>query len=323
MTWILILIVIGLVGCTKTASGISPGSSLPVGLTITAVKQGVIASDGTAIPVEEFMQSISVSIDASSGLSTGKAKHQPLQITKQIDKTSPQLMQALTTNENLPKVKILFSRPKSDGKMEQYYIVELTNAHAVDIFLHTNNNTQEKAFEDVKFTYETITGTYLLGSSATNASNGTTIETGTAPFHISVNPDKITIAKGQNIPYSILIEADEGFNESVNLTLDLDAPLLGSHYELGKYGPGYPYTLNYTMLLPANIPLGFDIKGTMTASNGVYKTSVPVEVHIEGPVKFIGNSLNWLARIPSMVGSLFDSSPPPAPIGNSYTANWN
>jgi type VI secretion system secreted protein Hcp len=106
--------------------------------------------------------------DAASGLPTGKRQHQPLTITKEIDKSSPLLMIALTTNEKLPEVTLRFWQPSRSGKEFQYYTIQLENAAISDIRQEMLNNKypenmQHKEREHVSFVYQKITWIYEDG----------------------------------------------------------------------------------------------------------------------------------------------------------------
>ncbi len=317
------ILIISITACTKTDTGSLDSNTLkePI-LTMTAVKQGVIANNAAPIPIDEFMQQISSPTDASSGLSTGKIKHSPLSITKEVDKNTPKILSAITTNERLTKVIIFF--PIKTGK-KGIYTITLDNANIVDIKEYKENKSAP-LYEDVQFTYEKITGTFTADNAADSNNTNISLGSSSALCAISVTPQTITVPKGENIPYVIVITASPGFNDSVNISLDLDAPILGSHYKLGSFGPEYPYTLNYTMLVPGNIPFGLDITGVMSAKCGSTVATAPLEVHIEGPVHVVGNSLNWVMGTPGKLGKLFESSPTPPTSPpkdeTSFTADW-
>jgi type VI secretion system secreted protein Hcp len=66
--------------------------------------------------------------DAVSGLASGQRQHRPLTITRDWGAASPQLFQALVTNEVLESVEIdCYGQPK-DGKEQLVHKVKLTNA---------------------------------------------------------------------------------------------------------------------------------------------------------------------------------------------------
>src|SRR3954471_17293213 len=92
--------------------------------------------------------------DAASGLPTGKRMHKPFVITKQLDKSSPLLFKAVTTNENLTKVVLTYFR---QGKAVA--AVTLTNASAAQYVAHGQD-------ESWSFTYQKITWTGIDGGIA-------------------------------------------------------------------------------------------------------------------------------------------------------------
>jgi len=111
--------------------------------------------------------------DSASGLPTGKRMHKPLVITKELDKSSPLLYQALCTNENIPELKIEFWRPQlsaaaGTGQEKQFYTVSLVNANiaAIDFKMLNNKHpdlSKFAEFEEVSFTYQKITWTWTDG----------------------------------------------------------------------------------------------------------------------------------------------------------------
>jgi type VI secretion system secreted protein Hcp len=106
--------------------------------------------------------------DAASGLPTGKRQHKPLVITKEVDKSSPLLYNAMVTNENIKSWKMDFWQPDPQGKEKQHYTIELSNASISSIRLEMLNNKvpenmQFKEREFVAFTYQKIIWTWQDG----------------------------------------------------------------------------------------------------------------------------------------------------------------
>jgi len=72
--------------------------------------------------------------DPASGLPTGKRQHKPISFLKEWGAATPQLFQALVTNENLKTVKFEFLQvDKTTGKEGVYFTIDLTNATVADI----------------------------------------------------------------------------------------------------------------------------------------------------------------------------------------------
>jgi len=111
--------------------------------------------------------------DAASGLPTGKRMHKPFVITKELDKSSPLLYIALTTNENIPEWELQFWTPQIKastgvGSEVQHYTVKLTNANIASIAFRMANNKHPDLmrfaeYEEVAFTYQKIEWTWLDG----------------------------------------------------------------------------------------------------------------------------------------------------------------
>lgn len=106
--------------------------------------------------------------DSASGLPTGKRRHKPITITKEVDKSSPLLYTLLVNNENITEWELQFWTPSKTGKEEQHYTVALTNASISAIRSEMLNNKypenmQHKEREHISFTYQKISWTWNDG----------------------------------------------------------------------------------------------------------------------------------------------------------------
>ena len=118
------------------------------------------------IVVIEAHHEISIPRDVASGLPTGKRKHTPLVITKEVDQSTPRLYTALVSNEKLIEWELQFWRGSVGGAEEQYYTIKLSNANVVNIeFVQPNNKNPDlmknAEFENVAFTYEKVEWTWV------------------------------------------------------------------------------------------------------------------------------------------------------------------
>lgn len=134
---------------------------------LTGERQGEIKGSVTQAGREDSIMVIAVNHevisprDAASGLPTGKRQHRPLTITKEVDKSSPLLMQALVNNENIVELEVRFWRPSKSGQEQQFYTIQLRDASIAGIrFEMLNNkypeNMQHKEREHVSFCYQKI-----------------------------------------------------------------------------------------------------------------------------------------------------------------------
>ena len=152
----------------------------PAYMSITGEKQGLITAGAfTAdsignsyqeghedqVMVQGFSHEVIIPRDPQSGQPTGQRVHKPLCITKVFDKSSPLLLQALTSGERLTKIVIQWYRTVASGPPEHYYTTTLEDAIIVDIkdYMHNCQDPANNVFthlEDVQFTYRKITWTH-------------------------------------------------------------------------------------------------------------------------------------------------------------------
>ena len=104
-------------------------------VTIEGSKQGVFKGSAgarglTAGKIEgvAFHYAVKSPRDAASGMASGKRMHSPVVFTKAVDASSPQLFQALTTNESLKSVVFEFYGAEGKGMEATIYTVKLVNA---------------------------------------------------------------------------------------------------------------------------------------------------------------------------------------------------
>jgi type VI secretion system secreted protein Hcp len=111
--------------------------------------------------------------DPASGLPTGKRMHKPFVVTKELDKSSPLLYNALVNNENIPDWQLQFWTPQikattGSGNEVQHYTVKLTNANVASIAFRMANNKHPDLmkfaeYEEVAFTYQKVGWTWNDG----------------------------------------------------------------------------------------------------------------------------------------------------------------
>ena len=118
---------------------------------------------------------ISVPHDPESGRSSGKRQHMPVVLIKNIDYSTPQLLQAATTNEILKSVVIEFYKKASDGRLQLYYRITLTNASISQLSQYGgtalgdsgyNMNSTGNTYEEVSMTYQNIQFEHVIGNTA-------------------------------------------------------------------------------------------------------------------------------------------------------------
>ncbi|HEV8098016.1 MAG TPA: type VI secretion system tube protein TssD [Gaiellaceae bacterium] len=137
---------------------------------IKGAKQGQFKGEGSqkgsaqggTIPLLRFASSAEAPRDAASGMASGKRQWQPIRLTKQWGAASPQLLQALSTNEQLTSVVFEFYRPDPAGKQQLHYRVTLQNAFvssissSLDLTLAAGAPAAGRELEDVALTFQSI-----------------------------------------------------------------------------------------------------------------------------------------------------------------------
>lgn len=109
-----------------------------------------------------YQSTISSPRDVATGQASGKRRHDPVIIRKKIGAASPQIAQALCSNELLKSVLFEFVRTTKDGKEEIQYTIKLTNAtiSASRIYLPdvsgSGNDQKLDLSEEVQFTFQAI-----------------------------------------------------------------------------------------------------------------------------------------------------------------------
>jgi type VI secretion system secreted protein Hcp len=100
-----------------------------------------------------------------SGLPSGKRIHRPLMITKEVDKSSPKLYQALCSGEVLTEATLRWYRMDGSGDEVQFFTVMLQNAMIVkyeswvpDVL--DKQNASYGNMENLWLTYEVIRWTW-------------------------------------------------------------------------------------------------------------------------------------------------------------------
>lgn len=162
-----------LVACILSAALVasSPASAaLNAFLSLSGQKQGQIRGSVTQKGREDKIRVFAVEHAVKNEL--GSKKHGVLTISKELDKSTPLLYQALATGELITRFELQFWTPQARagvGAETQHYTVRLTNARITGIkFVMPNNRDPELAkhteYEEVSFTYDSITWTWTDGN---------------------------------------------------------------------------------------------------------------------------------------------------------------
>lgn len=116
-----------------------------------------------------FEHMVNTARETASGIATGRRTYEPIMIRKRIDKSSPLIAKALTTNQVI-EGKFLFFRPNpaGDGTTQQFYTVEIKDGRIGGIKQYVPDTTVEAnaadhPLEEITFTFHAINWTWVDG----------------------------------------------------------------------------------------------------------------------------------------------------------------
>jgi type VI secretion system secreted protein Hcp len=144
---------------------------MPCHLTLEGENQGAIEGScdmegrEATILVYAFDHDVHIPRDPQSGLPSGKRIHGPISVTKEFDKASPKLYQALCTGEHMKNVTIKWYRIDPTGSEEHYFTHTLEDAIIVGIepyvpVVFIKENEPYRHMEKVSFTYKKLKWTW-------------------------------------------------------------------------------------------------------------------------------------------------------------------
>lgn len=139
------------VSAAKSPAGLK---NYNIQMSLRAQKTGLV---GDKIDILSFSHSIISPRDPQSGLPTGRRMHKPLMISKQVDKTSPIIMNILCTNENISELVLTFT----DSNPRDSYTIRLTNANIASIDMSEDDS--GSLIEEIGLTYQKIEWTWKDG----------------------------------------------------------------------------------------------------------------------------------------------------------------
>lgn len=136
-------------------------------VTIRGVKQGVFKGQTTTAGHQDEIMGfqyefqLSAPVNASSGQASGRHQYTPITFTKVLDASSPELIQAASSNELLSLVEFDFVHSGADGKETVFQSIKLTNATISSVkeymgFPGLNGQSDPRQLEDVSFTFQKI-----------------------------------------------------------------------------------------------------------------------------------------------------------------------
>jgi type VI secretion system secreted protein Hcp len=131
------------------------------------VKEGV--SQKEAVSARELLEKAGATVQIRPLSSAGRREHGLFTLRKELDRSTPLLYRALSTNETLAEFELQCWRPSlPTGAEQQYFTIRLKNARVVGIRQRMPNTANPQlqgleTYEDVTFSYDAITWTWTDG----------------------------------------------------------------------------------------------------------------------------------------------------------------
>ena len=147
-------------------TGAATAGVVHIEMKVTGQKTGVFKGDSIQkghtdeIVLSSYSFRVVSPRDAATGQATGRRVYDPIRVTKQLNQSSPQILNALATNENLKSVVINFYETSRTGAQVNFYRVMLTNANISEDRQSTSGATVS---EEVSFVFQKIEQQSLTG----------------------------------------------------------------------------------------------------------------------------------------------------------------
>jgi hypothetical protein len=104
-----------------------------------------------------------------------------------------------------------------------------------------------------------------------------------APFTLSIEPEEQEVDVGDTVTYEILVEVEEGFNESIEFELVASVLTWSETFDLGVLDPPYPFEFTYSFEVPEEIPVGGTGTAIITGVSGGESVQETVTLTIKTP----------------------------------------
>jgi len=101
-------------------------------------------------------------------------------------------------------------------------------------------------------------------------------------FLMTVTPSIAHARPGDPVDCAVLIVPQNGFNETIELQLEVDAgAAFRGTYNAGVMKPPYPRTYEYRVVVPSQAPAPLTVHGTLRGIGGGHSEEVDLVLYIE------------------------------------------
>lgn len=148
----------------------------PAYLSITGTKQGLITRGAFTedsvgnmyqeghedqVMIQTYSHSMTLPTDPQSGQPAGQRRHNPFIVTKDLDKSTPLLANAMASGEKLEECELRLYRTSATGTQEHYFTIKLLDAIIIIISISSGmpsarSDSPSPAMETIAFSYRAI-----------------------------------------------------------------------------------------------------------------------------------------------------------------------
>jgi type VI secretion system secreted protein Hcp len=107
-----------------------------------------------------FSQGQFVPVDAATGRARGGVVFEDIVVTKELDKASPKLAEAVCKGQVFPNVQIHWTRAVAGGARQTYYAYELKNVQITSYSIGGSAQSDTAPTEQISLNFEEIKATY-------------------------------------------------------------------------------------------------------------------------------------------------------------------
>ena len=125
-----------------------------------------------------------------------------------------------------------------------------------------------------------------------------------APYSITAEPEKTSAAPGDLKEYTITINAEPGFEDSIYLEVEITALTYNELYMIDVVDPPYPVEYNYVFEVPEDVPADVTATGIIRGISGDYVVEEEVTIDIKTG-GLVGAIVGWILKILNAIRNFF------------------
>ncbi len=117
-----------------------------------------------------------------------------------------------------------------------------------------------------------------------------------APFSFRITPKTATVKAGEIISFHASVNASAGFSNAIAFSLAISAPGYSTTLSLGTINPPYPKEYDFSVKIPAEVPVSVTAQGVVTGTSGSFSQIETVQISIQSQSSG-GDFIGWITSI--------------------------